>query len=240
MKKILINYAHGRFYGSQKKNTQSGMSAGGFDKVFEYRYEQLDEHFKERNQHILSQPRGAGYWIWKPQIILQTMDMCFPDDYIFYSDSGAIFIRNISPLLPLCDANDGVLLFHLTPDDANQELLQTKRDALILMNCDREDIIHLWPIHAGFQLYKNTAFARYFVSKYLHYCEDERIVTDSPNQFGENYSLFQNHRHDQSVLSCLQKKLGVPSHIDITQYGNEFRKPTDGYVQIINHTRDQN
>lgn len=257
--KILINYAHNRFYESQKKNTHSGLAVGGFDKVVEYRYENLDIHFRERNTHILSQPRGAGYWIWKPQIILQTFFskiICLPgtkvqfaitpsfndfneDDYIFYSDSGSVFISSIDPLIPLCDANNGVLLFHLTPDDANQELLQTKRDALILMDCDREDIIQQWPIHAGFQLYKNTAFARYFVSKYLHYCEDQRIVTDTPNQFGDNYALFQNHRHDQSVLSCLQKKFNIKSYIDITQFGNQFRKPSDGYGQIINHTRDQ-
>lgn len=238
MQKILINYAEHRFFKSQAKNAISGKKHG-FDEVYTYRFDDLDPHFVKRNAHILSEPKGAGYWIWKAQLILQTFEHTYENDYIFYSDSGAEFISSINPLLPLCDAAGGVLLFHLTPSDDNQEILQTKRDALILMDCDREDIIHRWPIHAGFQLYKNCDFAKYFVSKYLHYCEDERIVTDLPNTLGKNYQEFRNHRHDQSVLSCLQKKMNIPSYIDITQFGNAFRRPTDGYKQIINHTRNQ-
>jgi hypothetical protein len=169
---------------------------------------------------------------------LQTFAECNEGDYVFYSDAGAKFISSIDPLIPLCDANNGVLLFHLTPDPLNCEQVQTKGDAFHFMDCD--NVKDMWPVlHAGFQLYKNCDFARYFVGKYLHYCEDYRIVTDEPNKFQENYPLFRNHRHDQSVLSCLQKKMGIKSYLDITQFGNSFRKPSDGYGQIINHTRNQ-
>ena len=236
--KILINYAHNSHYQSQIKNCETGKRYG-FDQVMPYNFNMLDPHFVKRNAHILMQRRGAGYWVWKPQIILQTMYQSNIGDYIFYSDSGAEFISGIDALLPICDENNGVLLFHLTPDPKNCEQIQTKRDAFVLMDCD--NVKDRWPVlNAGFQLYKNCEFARYFVSKVLHYCEDERIVTDMLNQFGENYHLFQNHRHDQSVLSCLQKKMNLPSSIDITQYGNQFRQVSDGYGQLINHHRNPN
>jgi hypothetical protein len=235
--KILINYAHNRFYEVQKQNAASGM-ANGFDHAVQFRYDDLNPHFIERNIAILNQPRGAGYWIWKAQILLQTFEQCNEGDYVFYSDSGAKFISGINPLIPICDAEGGVLLFHLTPDPLNCEQVQTKGDVFHFMDCDH--VKDMWPVlNAGFQLYKNNSFARYFVSKYLHYCEDARIVTDSENQIQPNYLLFQNHRHDQSVLSCLQKKMGIKSHLDITQFGNSFRKPSDGYGQIIDHTRSQ-
>mgnify|MGYP003598506185 CR=1 FL=1 len=35
--------------------------------------ENLDKEFCLDNQEILSQSRGAGYWLWKPQIILQEL-----------------------------------------------------------------------------------------------------------------------------------------------------------------------
>lgn len=238
MAKILINYAHNAFYKSQIGNCESGKQYG-FDIVMPYNFDMLDNSFKKRNAHILKQPRGAGYWIWKPQILLQTFQQCNEGDYVFYSDSGATFISGIDCLIPICDRNNGILLFHLTPDPKNCEQVQTKRDTFVLMGC--EHVKDMWPpIHGGFQLYKNCFFAKYFVNKLLHYCEDERIVTDSPNQFGENYPLFQNHRHDQSILSCLQKKMGIQSYNDPSQYGNQFRKPEDGYGQLINHHRNPN
>lgn len=238
MTKILINYAHNKFYQSQEKNVKSGLR-NGFDKAFSYRFENLDFEFVNRNSTILSQPRGAGYWIWKAQILLQTFHMCNEGDYVMYADSGSEFISNIDPLISICDTNDGILLFHLTPDPGNCEQIQTKRDAFILMGC--EHVKDMWPVlHAGFQLYKNCSNARNFVQDYLYFCQDPRIVTDLPNEFGENFPLFQNHRHDQSVLSCLQKMKGIKSYLDITQFGNSFRQPSDTYGQIINHTRNQN
>ena len=68
MKKYLINYANITHYNSQKGNSQSGLSNGGFDEVFSYNYSDIDDEFKEKNKHILEQPRGAGFWLWKPYI----------------------------------------------------------------------------------------------------------------------------------------------------------------------------
>jgi hypothetical protein len=236
--KILINYAHNEFYASQKANSASGL-ANGFDGVYEYGYANLDPTFCKKNEHILKHKKGAGYWLWKPQIILQTFDLCKEGDYVFYCDSGAKFIASIDPLLPLCDYAKGVMLFHLSPEEGNYEFLQTKGDAFKLMDCMRPEIFYTVPLLASFQLYKNCTFARDFVKELLRYCEDERILTDMENTVQGNFDGFINHRHDQSVLSCLQKKMRIPAFTDPSQFGNGFRKPDDGYGQIINHTRNR-
>ncbi len=90
MKKYLINYAHITHYNSQKGNSQSGLSNGGFDEVFSYNYSDIDDEFKEKNKHILEQPRGAGFWLWKPYIIKKTLEKIEENDLLFYSDSGIL------------------------------------------------------------------------------------------------------------------------------------------------------
>jgi hypothetical protein len=68
--KVLFNYANLKFYNSQKLNTQTGLTIGGFDKAFEFRKEDIDQEFYQKNKHILDQPRGAGYWLWKFHFVM--------------------------------------------------------------------------------------------------------------------------------------------------------------------------
>ena len=37
---------------------------------------------------IKSHPRGFGYWIWKPMVILDVMNKASPNDIIIYADAG--------------------------------------------------------------------------------------------------------------------------------------------------------
>jgi hypothetical protein len=92
--KYLINYANKGFYKSQKMNSISGISAG-FDSVIQYREKDIDDKFAKKNYKILDQIRGAGYWLWKPYFIYETFKKTNDGDIIFYSDSGAKFIKII-------------------------------------------------------------------------------------------------------------------------------------------------
>src|SRR5690606_2752446 len=97
---ILINYAHNCCKNSRRKNSESGKQFG-FHEVLEYGFHNLSSSFVKKNEHILKQKRGAGYWLWKPKIILDTMDR-YPlseNILIFYLDAGAHFVRDVSPLM---------------------------------------------------------------------------------------------------------------------------------------------
>ena len=58
--KVLFNYAHNKFFKSQKLNSETGLGVGGFDKVYEYNKKDIDSTFYENYKHILDHPRGAG------------------------------------------------------------------------------------------------------------------------------------------------------------------------------------
>ena len=40
-------------------------------------------------KNYLKNPRGSGYWIWKSQIILQTLEKMEKNDMLIYIDSGS-------------------------------------------------------------------------------------------------------------------------------------------------------
>jgi len=44
----------------------------------------LESPFYSQNKSILDEPRGAGFWSWKPYIILETLKKLKKDDWVIY------------------------------------------------------------------------------------------------------------------------------------------------------------
>jgi len=237
--KYLINYAHLAHYKAQQINSKSGKEAGNFDKVISYGIDDIDRRFYKKNWDILSQRRGAGYWLWKPYIILKTMKRINDGDFIFYSDSASFWISKVDPIYKvMLDLKTCIHLFSTDQVPGNINAQQCKRDAFILMDADTSKVTHHQSIHGGFQAYINCKCAREFLKEYLEYCQNKNILTDLPNICGkENYPEFKEHKHDQSVLSILAAKYELIYDIDPSQFGNPYRYSRTPYPQLINHTR---
>ena len=201
---IAINYANEIFTDAQKINTLTAYYIGKTDLVLEYSPMDIDKEFIKKNIHILKHKRGGGYWLWKPYIILKTLNSFKEGDYIFYSDSGAYYVNKIQHLIAeLKKHNQDIMPFQLR----FLEKEYTKRDAFILMDCDKDKYTNTRQCRTGWMLIKNTAFSKGFFEEFLFYAQDERIITDMPNTFGkENYPEFIENRHDQSIFSLLCKK----------------------------------
>ena len=217
---LCINYADEKFRPWQQLQTQTAYRFGA-DKVREYSPKDIPADFYAKNKFILDQPRGAGYWLWKPLIIKDALSNVDEGDYVFYADSGAFYINYTPPLIDIMQK----LNIYVMPFVATQNLLPltyeriwNKRDAFILMDCDNEQTANSLQIMATFILVRKTADSVALIDEFLEYAQDPRILTDIPNQLGkENYDGFKEHRHDQSVWSLLIKKRGIqpfrdPSH----------------------------
>ncbi len=237
MKKVLVNFANDHFLQSQELNSRSGLGIAGFDEVRSYHLCDIDADFRRRSQHILDCPRGAGYWLWKPYFIQQTLAELSPGDVLFYWDSGAEFIAPIEPLIRLCaDFAQDVVHFEL----CGLEKHWTKRNAFLLLDCDTPEYAETKQRLASFILIRKSHFSDEFVGQHLAYCQDERMITDLENQLGyPDYEGFVEHRHDQSVLSLLSKKHRLKAFRDPSQWGNTCRQhyPESSYPQLINLTR---
>ncbi len=227
MKVYLVNFATPNFYKAQRKLNKSALRFG-VDQCISYNQRLLKKTgLYPKNRAILDQKRGAGYWLWKPFIILETLRSAEDDDIVIYSDSGAEVIAPLDPLVALCQQKGGILLFNVhIPNNKHTNIMWTKRDCFVLMDADEPRFHNAEQIAGSPQLYQKNPRSIAFVKEWLDYCTDERVLTDIPNRCGlDNYAEFKDHRHDQSVLSLLAVRHKVETFRDPSQFGNHLKLP---------------
>lgn len=211
-KNIFLSFASGSFLKARDELCKSALNVG-FDEVRARGFENLDPDFMQKNAAILSNPRGAGYWLWKPQIILQELKTLNEDDVLVYSDAGrsAYYQFRVFPKKLISKTKEKRFLLGPTIGQHGPMSKWTKRDAFVLMNMDRQGIYELPPIQATWSFWTNSKESIDFLEKWLSYCSDPRILTDMENTQGfDNLTDFVDHRHDQAVLSLLAYKEKAP------------------------------
>lgn len=202
----LISYADGPevFLKNQNALAASALNKG-FDFILNYRKHHIDPQFLRDNATIFAQKKGAGYWLWKPWIILHTLEKSPENAVIFYVDSGFIFKRPIHDLIHCVQDHDMVLVYY-DHNDFEEEARPskfTKREALVQLNCDTPAFRELKSrLAANFIILKNTHATRIFIKKWLEACTNDAILTDAPSSLPE-YPEFKEHRHDQALLGIL-------------------------------------
>ena len=165
---------------------------------------------------IMSTMRGAGYWAWKPHIILDAMLGLPEGTPVLYTDVAVTVIADPRPLLALCKTHP-IVLFGGTH---HRQQYWTKRDCFIELNADSQRFWDLNQLCGGFQLYRTGNEARAFLEKLAAVSTNLRAISDDENCLGKpNLSGFQEHRHDQSVLTILAEKENIPVFDDPSQYG---------------------
>lgn len=239
-----ITYADDKMLTSAFKCTES-MSRNGVVYTEKFGPKDIDLAFKLDNINILSFERGNGYWLWKPYFIWKMLnrlgvesDYDLKDgDLLIYSDAGVEFINSVTHIIDRMDQN----AFLFTNTHPNHHW--TKRYTLdtILpgwnhnINADTP-----WPqAQASVIFLKVCEETRRFVKEWLLWCQMPDIINDVPSPGGE-MSYFQDHRHDQSVLTLMADKYGYKLHWWPTAYAEHIRVPGDTYPVMFNHHRRRN
>lgn len=216
----LANYGNGKFQKAQQLNTRTAYKKGQVDLVCSYSESDLDEDFMQKHNEIISQKRGAGYWLWKPYIILDALNKIPDGNYLVYADSGIYFTDSVKPLISVMEKEKTDIMPFSTGKHIEKNW--TKRDIFIAMDCDSENYINSRQLWAGFIIFKVSDYSRKFVGEWLKLCCDMHLITDEPSN-EENYLGYIETRHDQSIFSLLTKKWGIPDFRDPSQHG-VFRK----------------
>ena len=236
----LVYYAAGEevFFRNQNALVFSAAKIG-FDRIYNFRQGQLEKEWVQKNQLILQQPRGAGYWLWKPYCILKVMRELPDHSIIFYADSGVVFTtRSIVPLIDHMKMHNMILIGHGKPVALQQHL---KKEAYAAFDFPlTQDILEHQNIWAFFMVIKNTPYTREFIEKWLRVCENASALTDFPLDRGQQIPIFQSHLHDQSLLSVLvakepQGKLIIRKNILRIKYGvhNFHRHPDQKWTSPL-------
>lgn len=216
MMKVFIAYANEKYQRARNFAGKMARRFGGFDKIILYGPEDIDSEFIEKYKETFSIKRGAGLWLWKSYIINKALkEECQLGDYLFYSDSGAFFIRSVDYIIrAMGNENIFVSCVPLV------EWQFSKRDAFQLMNCDTEEFRNSAQVQSGFICLRKSKQSDKFAIEYLHWCCDLKVLHSDNIASGQlNPKGFIASREDQTVLSLLCKKYAVRPHRDPCQFG---------------------
>lgn len=237
---ILINYADSKYESARKWNTRTGRWFGKFDKIYEFKPEDIEPSFKEAHKDIFAYERGNGLWLWKPYFIERVIRESKDGDSIFYIDSGAFFIRNPRILLDYISDQNPIFA-------CDQPLLESCWTKPELFNAlDAWKYKNYNQFLGGLQVIRVNGYTRKFYKEWLELCCVHDYI--SPAGLGKKEvinhdygSSFVSHREDQSIFSLLCHSKGIIAHRDISQRGfkpETFYNPNYAY-RVPEHPDDK-
>jgi hypothetical protein len=225
-----ITFATSEFMTFAEQNVKSALKLGGFDTAKIYTMNDIDSYYIKQNANLFKHKRLGGYAVWKPYIIYKRLLEIDENDILCYNDSKYLWltdVRNMEKQL-LSDKNIGV--YSNKPNSGNHiEKQWTKGDAFLLMNIPNNDfgnnIKNSPQAWSGFILLRKSFNPLRFIGEWLTYNQDYRIASDSPSLLTKNDNIFEENRHDQTILSLLCKKWGIPMHMIDKKWMIDIRNP---------------
>jgi hypothetical protein len=152
-KKHVITYAQGCCQEVKQRLCKTAFEAGGLEssKGDDCRFFSEDDlklEFIKRNARHFEEKAGAGLWVWKPKIILDTLNAADEGDYVIYADAGIYFKQKIDIVLEFMERHpefQEILFFSVGIPQKHY----CKRDAFIRTGCDEPKCYEAMQIDAS-------------------------------------------------------------------------------------------
>lgn len=213
---LAINFADYRYKKPQKLNALSARYFAETDKIISYTPEDIDEKFKNEHNHLLSNPRGGGLWLWKPYFIYKSLALLQEGDHLVYTDSGIFYCKKITPLIQLLEASgQDIMLFDLPL----LEVQWTRKSVFEAVDTKIEGVEYSNQRNGAVIIVKKTGQSVNFIESWLNLCTQPNLLEQPIQPFENEHILFVEHREDQSILSLLSKKWGIKSFSDPSDFG---------------------
>lgn len=226
-RRVLVTFTDQRMKVARRRLCRQAQEMDVYTDIVGASQKDLDPGFRHRFQQFLTpEHRGFGYYSWKPQIVLQTLERLNEGDLVHWIDSGC----HLNPagrgrlqefFAMAKEAPSGIQGFACLPPNGSLfyrdrqfpdqgESLWTKGDLL-----DRLAVRDKPEITGSQQLGATTFFVRKcpasmdFIRHWIRvFSEDFSMIDDRPSR-SPNLEGFIEHRHDQSIYSILGKLLPI-------------------------------
>lgn len=215
-----ITYANDTFAQARERIITEARQTNIFNGIIKgYSPNDLSSEFKEATAVALNQPRGGGYWIWKPYVIHSTLLQLQENEYLLYSDAGSQFNRGglsrLNEYFKMIEPATGksILLMQLdnlkASIDTFKERVWTTSALFEHFGIDETN-----PIRESSQILataficRKTPESMALVKKWVDVAiEKPELFTDMYNEDAKKKDpIFRENRHDQSVFSLLVKQ----------------------------------
>jgi hypothetical protein len=202
-----ITYANAAFENPMNRIISEARNTSWFTTSTPYRPHNLSSEFRNKYNDILLRPRGAGYWIWKIDIIKQHLDKIENDDFLIYMDAGCSINPNgkkrFNEYIDMLNkSNEGIISFQMP----HPEKIWTTRQIFQHFNLDlNSDYANSGQILGGILIMKKNEKLLKIIDEYFKVLATNKLLfTDDYNNKNQE-SFFKDNRHDQSIFSLIRK-----------------------------------
>lgn len=214
-----VTYADGLDVYHQNRNILAYSALDrGMDFSFHYHRPHLDEDFVKNNP-ILNEKVGVGYWLWKPYIILKALERLQEGEYLLYADSGFVLRDGIRDFMlkSLADTTKHVSLFAYDPKDYGKAARCASGDVFAEVDCQTQACADAPHVMGGLLFIRKTPESVSFIQEWLRLCSNADLLTGR-NQKKSPLPGFSNHQHDEGILSVLAaKQEAIISYVPVDQ-----------------------
>lgn len=209
--RYFITYGDNNYSQSRERIGQEARSLGVFDRVVTYSFDDLSPEF--RRNPLFNNKRTAGYWCWKPWIMLKTLSEAHEGDIVCYCDCGSTLYPSAewAKWFRLLEQSD--MVFFRIVKRCKQF---TKK---YMMDFFEPELGPYWgnyyQMGANLYLIKKTPASVKFVEEEMSLFTEQMMRDDTPEELSEEPPCFIAHRYDQSLLTALVYKHLRQGHIRI-------------------------
>lgn len=196
---IFITYGDANFTESKKRIVEEAYAVGIFDKVIAYSPKDVSERVK--HSCLMTTKRGGGLWVWKPDVLLQTMNNANDGDKIFYCDAGCT-LRKSSEWKRYLQVLDTYSIYAMKIHQKTYKW--TRKEVCDYFSTNPNGWLNEWQCCATVVVVVD-ALTRMFVEEWLAIMiEHPEFVQDVPisKKHLQNKGFIEN-RHDQAIYSAL-------------------------------------
>lgn len=216
-RRYFLSFADSRMAKSLQRIACQAKKMNVFDEIYVWDETNLDEDFKNKWKHVLSQDvRGFGYWVWKPYSILKVLKSMPEGSTLLYCDAGSHLNSHGKKRLQryynaLAEDELGIKAFpvNLLDDSLCLEKRWTKGDVFDHFACrDCEYVSDTAQYEAGTLFIRKCDASVNFIKEWYKIFEDNFSLIDDSESKSANFPDFERGLHDQSVFSVLFKLRG--------------------------------
>jgi hypothetical protein len=207
-----VTFGNAKWSGAKDRIIKEAADSGFFTSTVGYTEEMLrteSEFWSQNGEFCGANPRGFGFWCWKPFVILNELRKLKENDILVYADAGCTIQGGakdrFKELVDVLDWSEYGLISFKIKQPYCTEKAYNKMDVLIAMDgLKYKDMIQYV---GGIQYIRKCAHSIRVIEEWYKRVCNHHLIDDTPS-VAPNDSTFREHRHDQSIYSLLVKSLG--------------------------------
>lgn len=211
--KHFITFGCAQFQRAVDRITQEARALGVFDTITGIHQKDLTndlEFWAKNGRFIAENPRGFGYFIWKPYILLQKLQACQENEIVVYADAGCTLnpqgLPRLNEYFDIVQKSEyGLIGFELEEAWCSENRF-TKMDLIDFLNVPH--LIDTRQIMATVVIVRKCEHVMNLIRRWYSLACLHHFLDDSPSLI-PNTDKFEEHRHDQSIFSLLCKSMGA-------------------------------